>query len=152
LLIVLALGGLVGCDHATKSWAETNLRGAPAIDLMEGVLDLRYTKNHDVAFNLLREIPRDARAPLLVVLGLVGIAAITVLLVKRREAPALEAAAFTMMLAGAIGNVADRIARGYVVDFIHLEYWPIFNFADVWLVMGMVLYLGFGKRWREGFV
>jgi signal peptidase II len=40
---------------------------------------------------------------------------------------------------GAPGNLVDRVARGYVVDFVHVEHWPVFNMADVFLVVGAAL-------------
>lgn len=49
---------------------------------------------------------------------------------------------FNFILAGAFGNLFDRICYSYVVDFINLKYWPIFNLADVFIVFG-VLYLGY---------
>ena len=42
-----------------------------------------------------------------------------------------------LVLAGALGNLADRLARGYVVDFIHVHRWPVWNVADAWVVMGV---------------
>ena len=48
---------------------------------------------------------------------------------------------FALVLAGAIGNLADRIARGYVVDFIYLHRWPVFNVADICIAAGAVLLL-----------
>jgi signal peptidase II len=41
-------------------------------------------------------------------------------------------------VAGAAGNVIDRLARGYVIDFIHLSHWPIFNVADALIILGLV--------------
>ena len=38
-----------------------------------------------------------------------------------------------------MGNVVDRVHRGYVVDFMHLEHWPVFNVADSCIVLGVVL-------------
>ena len=40
------------------------------------------------------------------------------------------------MVGGAIGNAADRLARGYVVDFIYVHCWPVFNVADVAVTVG----------------
>lgn len=44
-----------------------------------------------------------------------------------------------MVLGGAIGNLVDRIYLGHVVDFIKLPYWPTFNLADVFIVLGVIL-------------
>jgi signal peptidase II len=139
--MLLALGGLVGCDHATKHWAEAQLRGAPRIDVVAGVLDLRYAANHDVAFSLLRQVPSEVRTPLVLVLPSLATAAVILLLVRRRRGAIGEVMALTLILAGAVGNLGDRFVRGYVVDFIHLEYWPVFNVADVWVTVGVALLL-----------
>ncbi|MDR7393429.1 MAG: signal peptidase II, partial [Armatimonadota bacterium] len=44
-----------------------------------------------------------------------------------------------MVLGGAAGNLVDRVRYGYVVDFVQLPYWPIFNVADACIVVGGVL-------------
>ena len=45
-----------------------------------------------------------------------------------------------MVVGGAIGNYIDRLYRGYVVDYIDFKVWPIFNFADICVVVGCVLF------------
>jgi len=47
--------------------------------------------------------------------------------------------ALGLQLGGALGNLVDRIRQGYVVDFLHLEHWPVSNVADISIVMGVVL-------------
>ena len=51
------------------------------------------------------------------------------------------------LAAGALGNVVDRLLYGGVIDFIDVGFWPVFNLADVFLVVGVVVLL-----WREYFV
>ena len=138
LALILTVVPLVGCDHATKYWAETKLQGAAPIEILPNVLDLTYVRNFDVAFSLLRHVPDGWRFTLIVGLGLLAIALVSFVLLWRRL-PLLEASAYTLILSGAIGNVSDRILRGYVVDFVHLHYWPVFNAADVWVVLGVAL-------------
>lgn len=56
-----------------------------------------------------------------------------------------------MILSGAVGNLVDRIAYGYVTDFIQFRWWPaIFNVADMEIRIGalMLLILFVTKRWR----
>ncbi len=43
----------------------------------------------------------------------------------------------SFLIAGTVGNLVDRIMRGYVVDFIDLPYWPVFNFADMFITIGV---------------
>jgi len=52
-----------------------------------------------------------------------------------------EKIAYTLLLVGLWGNLLDRVALGYVVDFIDLGWWPIFNIADSCITIGVTLYL-----------
>ena len=141
LLLLVLVAALVGCDHGSKHIAKTQLEGGPAIDLIAGVLDLRYAENRGTAFNVLRFVPYNVRRSLLLATGATMVVLLAVYLFRRREHLLLESAALALILAGGIGNVADRALRGYVVDFIHLRHWPVFNFADVYLVVGVALFL-----------
>ena len=139
-LVIAALLLLVGCDHGSKHWAESSLKNAPHVELVSGLLDLRYAANHDTAFSLSRgRVPESIKRPILLILGTVSLVALAAFWRRRRHAPYREQAAYVMMMAGAVGNVTDRVARGYVVDFIHLHNWPVFNVADVLLVAGSLL-------------
>jgi signal peptidase II len=137
-LLALLLGsGLLGCDHATKE-AASALANRPAQALIAGVLELRYTENHDTAFSLLRGVEVPHKATVLLVLSVMATLLVVGLWVRRAaRATAWEHAGLAMMVAGAIGNVADRMTRGYVIDFIHLERWPVFNVADIAVVAGI---------------
>jgi signal peptidase II len=138
-LMMLVLG-IVGCDHATKFVAKVSLEGEAPRALITGVLDLRYTENRDTAFSLLHDFTNPAKGPLILMMSLFAIAAIAAAWWKRRRvAGLLENAAFVLVVGGAIGNMIDRLARGYVVDFIHLELWPVFNVADVAICVGGAL-------------
>ena len=57
----------------------------------------------------------------------------------RKRASRAQHVAFALILSGALGNVIDRLMRGYVVDFIHLTRWPVFNVADIAVVAGVIL-------------
>jgi len=132
---LLALLALVGCDHVTKQVAKADLQGQPPRPMLGSVLELRYVENTDVAFNLLRAVPEKTRAPLLLVSGLLGCATLLTLLAWRPRRPAIQVA-LVLVAAGALGNTLDRVARGYVVDFIHVPHWPVFNVADICVTAG----------------
>lgn len=51
--------------------------------------------------------------------------------------------ALALIIGGALGNIADRIAQGYVIDYIKVGSWPIFNLADIFLSMGVFLLIVF---------
>ena len=140
LRVALAAGvlALAGCDHATKIAAKAELEGAPPVDVVGRVVRLDYTENRDTGFGLLRSIPADSRLPIILALQSLGAVALAVALSRRRRLDAY-AVAFSFALAGALGNLSDRIARGYVVDFVRVPHWPVFNLADVWITVGIGL-------------
>jgi signal peptidase II len=138
---------LVGCDHATKLAAESTLRDRAPLSVVPGVLDLEYTENHGVAFSALERLAIHPAAWVLVVLALVATAAVSVVWLRRaRKASLAEHAGFALVIAGALGNGIDRFARGHVVDFVHVRFWPVFNVADVLVVVGMALLV---LAWRR---
>jgi signal peptidase II len=59
--------------------------------------------------------------------------------VRRRRGALSEHAGFALVCAGAMGNGLDRLMRGHVIDFIHVHFGPVFNVADVLIVVGIAL-------------
>jgi signal peptidase II len=141
LIALLLVGGLVGCDHVTKEIAQDGLRGEPPVGVVSSVLDLSYTENRDVGFGGLRFIPEATRRPLIIGVNLVIVTFIVGWWIRRRRARLLEHLALALIVAGALGNALERLFRGYVIDFIHIHHWPVFNAADVYLVVGAALLL-----------
>jgi signal peptidase II len=123
-------------DRSTKLWAEHTLSAAP-IDVIHGVLTLRYTTNSGGAFSLGQSAPWFFAAATLIVSGLIVATAF-------RPRATVSAVGLGLVLGGALGNLADRAFRGpgfsgHVVDLIDLHVWPVFNIADSAIVIGAVL-------------
>jgi signal peptidase II len=150
LALAVLVGGLVGCDHATKRLATTQLAGREAVTIVDGALSLRYVENRDSAFGLLRRLAPATRRPLLVGASLLATGLIVALWWQRRRAGWLAHLAFALVLAGGVGNLVDRAFKGYVVDFVHVQHWPVFNAADAYLVVGIGLLLLFQRRLLPG--
>ena len=146
--LVACVAALVGCDHATKLAAETSLRDHPPLQLVRGVVDLSYTENRGIAFDGFTRLSLHPSSWLLVAFGLAMTAAVIGVWVRRRRASWPEHVGFTCVVAGAIGNVLDRAARGHVIDFIHVRFWPVFNVADVLVVVGVGVLLLAASRSR----
>jgi len=145
LLALLFASTLVGCDLGTKEVARRGLLGRP-VPVVAGFFDLRYTENRDVAFSAMRLIPENVRRPLVLSLQAIVAVAIIFLLARRKFHGALEQLGLLLVLGGAVGNLVDRGLRGYVVDFLHLHGWPVFNLADVYVVIGVGLLVVQGLR------
>jgi signal peptidase II len=132
-------------DLATKRWAEAAL-GAGGRHVAEGTR-LILAHNPAGAFDFLRNAPEIVRIPLFAVLS-VGALAILAYLFTHVETSAGRLGV-ALVAGGALGNLADRVRHGYVVDFIDLSavvrgverHWPTFNVADVAIVAGVGLLL-----------
>src|SRR6188768_2763449 len=136
LIVVLLL--LVGCDHASKGVAKAALETGGPRELIHGIVSLHYVENTDVGFNLLRWIPEAIRFPALLVVGALALVLLGFVLFQPRTKAGLPFFALVLLTAGALGNYLDRVFRGYVVDFVHLKYWPVFNVADIYVTLGLV--------------
>jgi signal peptidase II len=137
-LILSLLLLLVGCDHASKGVAKAELEGGSARELIRGLLSFRYVENTDIAFNLLRWVPEEIRFPALLVSGALAVVGLCVLLLQARGRFSVPLVALILVTAGAVGNYLDRVFRGYVVDFVHVRHWPVFNVADIYITVGLI--------------
>lgn len=150
VLIGLILLLLVGCDHASKGVAKAELESDGARELVRGIMSLRYVENTDIAFNLLRWVPQTIRFPALIAAGAVAVVGLVWLLFRAPHKAGVPLCALVLVTAGAAGNYLDRIVRGYVVDFVHLKHWPVFNVADVYITAGYALFAwGLLTQWRR---
>jgi signal peptidase II len=140
LVSVFLLLLLVSCDHASKGVAKAELETGGAHELIGGLLSLRYVENTDIAFNLLRWVPENVRFPALLVTGALAVGALCFLLFRASKKVGLTVFALVLVTAGAVGNYLDRVVRGYVVDFVHLVHWPVFNVADIYITVGFVFW------------
>lgn len=128
-------------DHLTKLWAIDRLKppGRPIV-VIPGYFDLIYAQNTGSAFGLFR-----GWGPALTVVGLGALVFVAWLLHRHPHARKRSVAALGLILGGAIGNVSERVVRGYVVDFIDWHvgdaHWPAFNVADAALVVGVIMIL-----------
>jgi signal peptidase II len=142
-LLVLAVS-LVGCDHATKALAESSLAPLPGkvLPLAGHVVALRLAANPDTAFSLFGRLGVPHAPSFLLALAVAATILVGVtwaLRARRGEARPIDHVGFALIVAGAVGNALDRGVRGYVVDFVQVAPWPIFNVADVLVVVGMAL-------------
>ncbi len=109
---------------------------------------LRYAENPGAAFGLFRTVPEQYRGPLFHVISLGAVVLIAYYSSKLTGAANERWARWglPLVLGGAIGNYIDRLARGFVVDFLEAHwferaYWPAFNVADSAIVVGVGLLL-----------
>lgn len=135
-LVLAASLLMVGLDQLFKDLAIRYLSPIETYPLIQDVLHLTYLENRGAAFGIF-----EGRTFWLVgVTGAVVLVLIVLLVLNKIHSPMLMWA-MGLIIGGGIGNLIDRIFRGYVVDYIHLKFihFAIFNFADCCVVIGTAL-------------
>lgn len=134
--VLLGAAVLLVLDQATKYLALTGLRdtGVRTVHVIPNLLDFTYLENPAAAFGLFGDVIWLVSA--LTLLVSVGIVA-ALYLYKGHSGFSMVAAC--LLLAGGVGNLIDRVVRGFVVDFIHVLFFGyIFNVADCCVTIGAV--------------
>lgn len=125
-------------DQVTKYLAIIYLKGAESIKIIEGVLELHYLENKGAAFGVLQ-----GQKVFILFIGVVFLVVLLFCLFKLPEKTKYDLFYYlgSAMLAGAIGNMIDRIRFDYVVDFIYFSLidFPIFNVADIYITVSVFI-------------
>ena len=143
LLELLIVGGIVAADQATKAIVREALLLHAEREIIPGVLNLTRVHNTGAAFGMLSGIDLPMK-PLM--LGVVAAAALAGLALYAATLPAnqrLTRVGLSCIIGGAAGNLIDRVAAGYVLDFVDF-YWRnwhfwAFNVADAAITVGVGL-------------
>lgn len=116
------------------------------VTLIPNVLSLTYVKNIGAAFSLM-----EGKTPLLIIISLIAFFFLYKELITRRGNRPIINLSYILILGGILGNFYDRLVLSYVIDYISViifnYYFPIFNFADMLIVIG-VLILIYGL-WKD---
>lgn len=140
LLFFLVTAGVILLDQVTKILALQYLAPAGSYPLWENVLHLTYVENTGAAFGMLQ----DHRWVFLVI-STVALSGMIVYMFLNKTKHPLETTALAFIVGGGIGNMIDRLARGFVVDFVDVKcipYWKyIFNVADIFVCVGCGLFI-----------
>ncbi len=109
---------------------------------------MTYAENPGAAWGMLRNLPAGFRHGFFVVVTFTALGFILWYYRKLREDQRFLRVALAFVFSGAVGNLLDRLARGYVIDFVQWHwwrrpdlYWPIFNLADSLIVVGVAMIL-----------
>ena len=137
-IFVIAIIVLIGVDQVVKYIASTNWING---EIQNAILNLTYYENSfmigNISFNWL-----------LVIISIILIIAFVLFFLNqytKRVRTRMNLVIFTLIIAGGISNLIDRIARGFVIDYVELNYFLegiVFNLADVFIVVGIILLIG----------
>lgn len=137
-LDLLGIVLLIAADQFTKYQAVLKLKDKPAYIIWDGVLELNYLENKGAAFGMLQN-----QKAFFIFVAIVILSVIAYILFKTPDQKKYRALHILLSLiaAGAIGNMIDRIRFDYVVDFIYIVLinFPIFNVADMYVTFATAI-------------
>jgi signal peptidase II len=130
-------------DRWTKWLIDTRLLLNQTIVVIDGFFNITYVRNTGVAFGILDSVQSSMKSTMLAILTVGAVIGVIVYSWRTPLSQKLLQAALSLILAGALGNLYDRIRYGYVIDFIEVYFrdyrWPSFNVADSAITTGVAL-------------
>jgi len=140
---------IVALDQATKLYVDANFRLHESIPVISGLFNLTYVRNKGAAFGILAD--NAVRIPFFITVSIVAMLGILWYVRRIRNDQHLAIFSLSLIFAGALGNLIDRIRLGEVIDFLDVYWqryhWPAFNVADSAITVGVTLLLI--DMWRE---
>ena len=144
-LVLSWLVPIIVLDQLTKIIVDRTMPLHHSIPIVDGFFSLTYVRNTGAAFGIFAGSHEVFRLPFLIGVSILAIGFIFVMLKRLRDDATGLITALTFILAGAIGNLIDRVLHGEVIDFLDVYYsnyhWPAFNLADSFITVGVTITL-----------
>ena len=131
-LLVVA-GTAVIADQLTKSIVTTRLPIGDAVASL-GPFSIHHVQNTGIAFGLFAD-----STTAVIVLTAAAVTAMLVFFARQAQRHPLLPVALGLVIGGSVSNLVDRVRLGHVTDFLDFLYWPAFNLADTFIVVGVAL-------------
>jgi len=129
----LVAAAAVAADQITKHVVANALRPDESVRLV-GPFSVEHVHNSGIAFGLFA-----SRTSAVVALTGLAVAAMLIFFGRSAGRHRFLPVALGFVLGGSVSNLVDRVRLGYVTDFLHVRYWPAFNLADSFIVIGVAL-------------
>ncbi|MBI4596854.1 MAG: signal peptidase II [Candidatus Omnitrophica bacterium] len=130
-------------DQVTKFVVAASCVPGQRHPLFPPVLSLTYVQNTGAAFGMLKGL-----SALLIVISLLVVGWLTWEVISKPALPRLAQWGSGLIIGGAVGNLIDRLRFGYVIDFIDVRVWPVFNIGDSAITIGVSLLIWYSLRRR----
>ncbi|MCU0651904.1 MAG: signal peptidase II [Candidatus Omnitrophica bacterium] len=129
------IAGILLVDQLTKFLANKYLALNQPVAVIKGFFYFTLVHNRGAAFGILKN-----QLPIFIITALAAIILISINLKnKQHKQPAVYNLSLSLILAGGLGNLIDRIFFGHVIDFFDFRIWPVFNIADSAITIGAIL-------------
>lgn len=146
LFIICCLGSLA-IDQLTKYFVITRMQLGESISVIPQILSITLAENPGGAFRILAH-----QTSLFIAVGVALVMGVVVALLRLPKRDTRLILGLGLLTGGVLGNLIDRIRTGYVTDFLDFHFWPVFNFADVFIFLGAFLLLSYLLIPRRGTV
>ena len=132
---------LVALDQITKLLAVKYLNGQPPIVILDGIFELKYLENHGAAFGILQN--KQYFFWILTILVILGLIWFYLFRIPDDKKYLPLNLLDVCLIAGAAGNLIDRMSQSYVVDFLYFKLidFPIFNVADCYVTVCCAVFM-----------
>jgi signal peptidase II len=141
--LTLVIVAIILIDQFTKVYIQSQMYVGESHSVISGFFSITYVRNPGAAFGLLAQAPDMIRKPLFLLLPVLASFWLMYLIWTTRKQSLLMSTTYSLILAGAIGNLIDRFYLGYVVDFLDFylgqSHFPAFNVADSSISVGGAL-------------
>jgi len=148
LLAIVSIVVLV-LDQATKLYVDRNFRLHESVTVVPDFFHFTYVRNKGAAFGIFAD--SAVRIPFFITISILAAVGILWYLRRLQGGQTLQVFSLSLIFAGAVGNLIDRVRLGEVIDFIDVHWyqyhWPAFNIADSAITVGVILLLF--DMWRE---
>ena len=135
----------VAADQLTK-WLVTGTLGLGETVAVIGPFSIHHVRNTGIAFGLF-----SSATTAVIVVTTAAVAAMLLFFARAGQRHALVPIALGLVVGGSVSNLLDRARLGHVTDFLDFDYWPAFNLADTFIVVGVaLLFLSFVAADRTG--
>jgi len=139
IVFFVSIFAILIVDQSLKSLVRLKLAVGESIPLINNIFHITYVTNTGAAFGLFKN-----SAIFFIIISVVAIVLIAGLILKSIKRAEFMAnprfdLGLIMIISGAIGNLVDRLKFGYVIDFIDVRIWPVFNIADTSITIGTML-------------
>jgi len=134
-LFYLIVVAIVGLDQWVKDIVVRQIDLFQVIPVIPGVFDITHIRNDGAAYNLFSQFP----LLLIIMPALVMLAGLVYMAYASKKKPSILLLAFSLVIGGGLGNLLDRIDKGYVVDYFDIHIIPVFNIADMSICAGCAL-------------
>ncbi|KRO00559.1 signal peptidase II [Companilactobacillus kimchiensis] len=139
LIYWLLFAVLVVGDQSLKYYVTNNIATMSVHDFIPGILSITHITNTGAAWSML-----EGKMLFFYLVTIIAVVVLVYLFVKADKKDYLYRFSLIFLLAGTVGNAIDRFTRHFVVDMFNLDFinFPIFNLADTYITIGVVLIIG----------